>query len=91
MRAGTPLVDAIREGHSEIADMLRAAGAKEGIVAGESALQQKVCLLSFRCHVVSLSRAHQLTRPQGAASVMFASADYGSGGMTPAQLRKRRA
>ena len=42
LQAGTPLLDAIREGHHEIADMLRAAGAKEGLVAGEAAPQQKV-------------------------------------------------
>jgi hypothetical protein len=48
------------------------------------------------------ARVHHITRmrftrhsranaePQGATAVVLAAADYGSGGMTPAQLRKRK-
>ena len=87
--AGTPLCDAIREGHSEIAEMLRNAGARESVVAGESVPQQKVhpspagvrSLLSFIFSRVSA---------QGATLVTMSGADYGSVDLTSSQLRKRK-
>ncbi len=42
--AGTPLMDATREGHLEIAQMLRDAGASEAALSGESAPRHQVSL-----------------------------------------------
>jgi ankyrin repeat protein len=80
---GTPLMDAIREGHSEISQMLRDAGASDTIVSG--APQQKVSLRKLLiCRPGSSD--HPVT--QGATSVGIAG--YGSVDAASSELRKRK-
>ncbi len=64
--------------------------------------REKQLRSSKRCALAVAVRVHHITRtrftrhsranaePQGATAVVLAAADYGSGGMTPAQLRKRK-
>ena len=85
-------MDAAREGHADIASMLREAGASDATLAAEAAPVHKV-----QCHITARwlrlkSLAHTPSCPQpvqGAVSVRVAGADYGSVDST-SQLRNRR-
>jgi hypothetical protein len=79
-------MDAIREGHSEISQMLRDAGASDTIVSG--APQQKVSLRNpLICRPGSIcSSDHPVS--QGATSVGIAG--YGSVDAASSDLRKRK-
>ena len=94
---GTPLMDAAREGHADIASMLREAGASDAVSAAEAAPLHKVTNYitarwfqpsPWRTPLLPYTPTHTHVL-QGAVSVRVAGADYGSVDST-SQLRNRR-